>query len=65
MLVVFVICVMIAHVICFVSNTILLTQCDFKAPYKAEFLRIGAYFIPTGTVLMTFISNESLGEVSK
>lgn len=55
---------LVLHLLFAVSNIYLLTQCDFEAPYKAEILRIGAFFVPLGTGVMTFVSNESLGEPS-
>lgn len=51
---------LILHLLFAVSNIYLLTQCDFEAPYKAEILRVGAFFVPLGTGVMTFVSNESL-----
>lgn len=52
----------VLHFLFCLSNIYQLTKCDFKPPYKAEVLRIGGVFVPLAPVVLTFVSNESLGE---
>ena len=56
-----ILCVIMHAVFC-LSNIYQLTKCDFEAPYKAEILRIGGLFVPLAPVVLTFVSNETLGE---
>ena len=35
----------------YVSNIVKLAQCDFKAPYKAEVIRIVGIFPPVGAIV--------------